>query len=206
MRAAIAVLTIAVSGLQAQPTPDVETLVSRLGTYLREYEQQLSAVIAQERYRQSEVRPLTGRDSIQSGIGRINVRTLESEIAFLRLPGDREWYGVRSVLRVNGKPAASGPRLLDAMKASDLDRAALIKEIVRVSSLHNLGASRTINMHTVPLELLACETARDLRSDQRGPPPSPAHRPASCGLRSSARHHWFSTAQAEVCWRQDPHG
>jgi hypothetical protein len=106
MRTATAMLVvIAVSGLQAQPTPEIETLVERLGAYLVEYEPQLSTVIAQERYRQSETRPLEGRDSLESGIGRINTRTLESEVGFLRLPGNLEWYGVRRVLRVNGKPS-----------------------------------------------------------------------------------------------------
>jgi hypothetical protein len=156
MRTATAMLVvIAVSGLQAQPTPEIETLVERLGAYLVEYEPQLSTVIAQERYRQSETRPLEGRDSLESGIGRINTRTLESEVGFLRLPGNLEWYGVRRVLRVNGKPVDSGsPSLLDALQSSAGDRDALIKEIVRASSAYNLGASRTINMPTVPLELL----------------------------------------------------
>ncbi|HUE85528.1 MAG TPA: hypothetical protein VMO26_05570 [Vicinamibacterales bacterium] len=157
MRTAILLMVavIAVSGRQAQPAPDVESAVTRLGAYLLEYEKQLSTVIAQERYRQSETRPRTGRTSLASGIGSITTRTLESEVAFLRLPGDLEWYGVRNVLRVNGKPVeSSSPRLLDAMQALAVDRDALIEAIVHASSVHNLGASRTINMPTVPLELL----------------------------------------------------
>jgi hypothetical protein len=156
MRTATATLVVvAVYGVQAQPTLEIESLVARMGAYLAEYEQQLSTVIAHERYRQSETRPPEGGDSIKDGIGRITTRTLDSEVGFLRLPGNLEWYGVRRVLRVNGKSVeSSSPSLLDALQASAGDRDALIKEIVRASSAYNLGASRTINMPTVPLELL----------------------------------------------------
>jgi hypothetical protein len=147
-------LVVAMSGMPAQPAPDIETLVSRLGTYLEQYEPQLSTVVAQERYRQSETR-VAGRTPLARGIGRVTTRTLESEVAFSRLPGNREWYGVRDVRRVNGKLVdASGLRLLDAMKAPAIDREALVKVIVLASSAHNLGPSRTTNMPTVPLELL----------------------------------------------------
>jgi len=49
MRAAITALIVGLAGVQAQPPPDIDALVSRLGAYLVEYEQQLSTVIAQER-------------------------------------------------------------------------------------------------------------------------------------------------------------
>jgi hypothetical protein len=156
MRTATATLVVvAVYGVQAQPTLEIETLVARMGAYLVEYEQQLSTVIAHERYRQSETRPAEGGDSLASGVGRITTRTLDSEVGFLRLPGNREWYGVRDVRRVNGKPVdPSRPRLLDAIKAPAMERDAQVQAIVQASSAHNLGPSRTTNMPTVPLELL----------------------------------------------------
>jgi hypothetical protein len=155
MRVAITSLVVALAGLQAPSTPDIDTLVSRLGAYLLEYEPQLSTIIAQELYRQSVTRPRTGQTSLEGGIGSVTTRTLESEVAFLRLPGNLAWYGVRDVRVVDGQQvAASGPRLLDAIRASSGDRDTLIQVIVRASSAHNLGPSRTINMPTVPLELL----------------------------------------------------
>ena len=147
-------VAVAVAGGQTT-SPDVEMLVSKLGVYLTEYEKELSTLVALETQRQSEIRPPTGRASLQSGIGRVRRRTIESEVSFLRLPGDREWYGVRRVLRVDGKPVESvAPRLADVTKSSGAEQRALIEEIVRASSTHNLGSTRTINMPTVPLELL----------------------------------------------------
>jgi hypothetical protein len=151
----ILLIAAAAVRMYAQVAPEVDILVARMQRYLVNYETQLSTVVADERYRQSETRPLEGRDSLESGIGRFTTRTLESEVAFLRLPGNREWYGVRDVRRVNGKSvAAKGPRLLDAMKAPAVEREPLVKAIVRASSAHNLGPIRTTNMPTVPLELL----------------------------------------------------
>jgi hypothetical protein len=156
VRSTLVVLAVAAGfGVQPQREPEIETLVSRLGAYLVEYEPQLSTLVARERYRQSETRPVVGQNSLAGGIGSVRTRTLESEVAFSRLPGNQEWYGVRDVRHVNGRPVdPSQPRLLDAMKAPAMEQKTLVQAIVRASAAHNLGPSRTTNMPTVPLELL----------------------------------------------------
>lgn len=156
MRTTVASLVVAaVSALQAQPAPDVDTLVSKLGAYLLEYEQQLSTVIAQERYQQSETQFGPGAVVDVAGNTTIRTRTLDSEVAFLRLPGNAEWFGVRHVLRVDGrKIEGDTPGLLATVTSGEIEQAALIRAIVLASSRHNLGSARTINMPTVPLELL----------------------------------------------------
>jgi hypothetical protein len=156
MRIAAFLLVAAASlPLHAQVSPDVEALVDRLGRYLVDYETQLSTVVAEERYRQSEVqlRPGAPRETGSNTIFR--TRALESEVAFLRLPGNAEWFGVRHVRRVDGRRVAGETEnLWKIVTSRDVDLAARIRAIVGASSRHNLGSARTINMPTVPLELL----------------------------------------------------
>lgn len=156
MRTTVALLVVAAgSALQAQPAPDVDALVSRLGAYLLEYEQQLSTVIAQERYKQSETQFGPGAVADVAGNTRIRTRSLDSEVAFLRLPGNAEWFGVRHVVRVDGRRVeGETPGLSAIITSGEADQAARIRAIVLASSQHNLGSARTINMPTVPLELL----------------------------------------------------
>jgi len=151
----VALIVAAVSAWQAQPTPNMDALVSRLGAYLLEYEQQLSTVIAQERYKQSETQFEPGAAADVAGNTRIRTRSLDSEVAFLRLPGNAEWFGVRHVLIVDGrKIEGNTPGLLATVTSGEIEQAARIRAIVLASSRHNLGSARTINMPTVPLELL----------------------------------------------------
>ena len=130
---------------QAQEKPDLDVLLDRLATYLQGYEQELSALVANEHYVQEERRRMNPQ-----------MRTTEAEVLFLRLPGEAEWFGVRDVKKVNGKPvtgaAVTLAQLLENPGADALAKAAAI---VEASSRHNLGGRRTINMPTVPLEALS---------------------------------------------------
>jgi hypothetical protein len=82
-------------------------------------------------------------------------RRLESEVAFLRLPGDGDWIGFRRVKRVNRKPVDDRHETLMALLSiSSTDSIAQAKLLVAQSSEHNLGSPRTINMPGLPLELI----------------------------------------------------
>jgi hypothetical protein len=152
MRAALALIVLLAMpafGASAQQTPTLDEVLDRLGRYLLAYESELSAVTAEETYSQAEYR------GAGSALPSFKQRTLESDIAFLRLPGDAEWLGVRDVRKVDGRPVpGSAPRLPDLLKAAGADALAQAKAIVIASSKHNLGEPRTINMPTVPLELM----------------------------------------------------
>jgi hypothetical protein len=152
---ALSLVAAAALGLHAQDSTGVDVLVQRLGRYLAEYENQLSTVVAEERYRQSvvQLKPEALGEIATNAIFR--TRTLESEVAFLRLPGNAEWFGVRQVHRVDGRSVDSeGARLVEILAKPAIDRAPQIRAIVIASSRHNLGVSRTTNMPMVPLELL----------------------------------------------------
>lgn len=132
------------TSLSAQSTPALEQLLDRMGAYLIEYETQLSSIVAEERFEQSAY---ARRQMSQHA-------RLESEVAFMRLPGGAEWLGFRDVRRVNWKPVATkGPSMLDVLGSpgGDIFRALAI---ANASARHNLGLPRTINVPTAPLDIV----------------------------------------------------
>ena len=151
-------LTVAclASAPRAQEGAELDIVLNRLGVYLLEYEGELSTVVASESYQQQEIRPSRRRNSAQGISETIRDRKLESDVAFLRLPGGASWLGIRDVLRVDGRPVTSdGTRLRELIKRLNGSSAAgEAARIVAASSVHNLGTIRTINMPTTPLELL----------------------------------------------------
>jgi len=158
MRAPVASAIIFVAGtVGAQPVPDLNQILDRLTDYLRNYESELRAVVGDERYRQEEIRVST-TNSLGPRFTPLRTRLLQSEIAFLRLPGEGAWFGIRDVHHVDGRAIRSeGRRLSDLLKGAGNDALAQARTIVYESSKHNLGQLRTINMPTVPLELLRPE-------------------------------------------------
>ena len=156
-------VTIAVVGMlslvRGQESDQLDTVLNRLGLYLIDYEGELSTVVATERYEQQEFRlaRVRARNNTFTASEVVRSRKLESDVAFLRLPGGASWMGVREVRTVDGKAVTTDPsRLLALVKRfgrdySDVEVAA---RIIAASSVHNLGGLRTINMPTTPLELL----------------------------------------------------
>lgn len=135
---------------------DPQDVRSRLHAYLTAYEPRLSALVADEHFEQW---PL---DNFMTGLvpgtykrDVFRLRILDSEVAFVSLPANAGWLGFRDVQRVKGKPVKRRSRALAELlvleTADARDRAlALLLESAR----HNLGAPRTINLPSLPLELL----------------------------------------------------
>lgn len=146
----VAGTVLTATALSAQPVarpaggqaPTLDALLDRMGVYLVEYETQLSSVVADEKFEQNVyLRGSTGQ-------------TLESEVAFIRLPGGAEWLGFRDVRKVNWKPVKSGgPSISDVLTASagDMKKAFAI---ANASAKHNLGLPRTVNVPTAPLDIV----------------------------------------------------
>lgn len=148
------VASLAVVSAQDANAPSVNAVLDRLGEYLRVYEKQLTAITADEHYEQRAT--LRGYDYVAPALRatRMRQRQLDSEMAFVRLPGDAEWAGFRDVRKVDGKAIeGSGIRLAEVL-AGGADAFAKAAAITAASSKYNLGARRTINMPTVPLEVL----------------------------------------------------
>jgi hypothetical protein len=156
-RVAVAVILAhaSLAALLAQDaTPSVEEILDRMGAYLEAYESQLTAITADERYEQQHQRLAMRSTSMGRGLEAPRVRQLESEVAFVRLPGSGEWAGFRDVRRVDRRRiGGAGTRLTELMAqgSTAFDQAIAI---TAASSKHNLGSARTTNMPTVPLEVI----------------------------------------------------
>jgi hypothetical protein len=139
-----------------QDGEELDLILNRLATYLLKYESELSTVVAEERYEQRETRRMAVSIPEASRLASVRTRKLESDVAFLRLPGGEAWFGVRDVKKVDGREVSmEGVRLLDVLQRLNANR--LIEDgarIVAASAAHNLGSPRTINMPTTPLEVL----------------------------------------------------
>jgi hypothetical protein len=148
-RTAVVVLATALAvqaQLAAQQRPTLDQLLDRMGAYLTEYETQLSSVVADERFEQN-LYPLGAGSRTQS-------TTLESEVAFIRLPGGAEWLGFRDVRRVNFKAVKQGgPSVSDVLTsaAGDMTKA---HALANASARYNLGLPRTVNVPTAPLDII----------------------------------------------------
>jgi hypothetical protein len=136
-------------GVRAQPAA-VEQLLERMGAYLREYETQLSSIVADERFQQRVVYTRAYRNGMP--VTTDERRRLDSEIGFIRLPGGAEWLGFRDVRRINGREVTTKRRVSDALAAADAMSQA--RAIAEASAEHNLGVPRTTNVPTAALEII----------------------------------------------------
>ncbi|HUU35149.1 MAG TPA: hypothetical protein VMW48_13885 [Vicinamibacterales bacterium] len=129
---------------------DPNTVRARLQIYLSSYERDLSTVIAEERFTQWPHRPGVG-----SGRDKTRPRRLRSDVAFVSLPGDAGWLGYRDVRTVNDKAVKrSGLPLEELLRLDSTDARDRAMALLLEGARHNLGAPRTINLPSLPLELL----------------------------------------------------
>ena len=86
----------------------------------------------------------------------VRLRRLESDLGFLRLPGGGPWLAQRSVRAIDGAAVPGGAFHLEAMLAmTGDDRFVRARAIAEGNARDNLGHPRTMNVPTLPLELLA---------------------------------------------------
>ena len=153
---ALLVIAVVLPGAARQVAAPVEVRARLLG-YLDTYEADLATVIAEERMLQW---PLRDRASLSNTSGTVlrdttRVRVLDSDVAFVPLPANAGWLGYRDVRRIGGKAVRrKGPTLEELLKASSDDARERAMVLLLESARHNLGAPRTINLPSLPLELL----------------------------------------------------
>ena len=142
--------------------PKLDVVVARLGTYLEQYEQRLSTVIADELYRQTiDVRTSTSTprvvvDPQQSTLppGHAD-RVLRSDYALTRAADKDAWVGYRDTFEVDRKPVRDREDRLQRLLSSGTTGSAA--RIAEESSRFNLGNTivmRNINVPTLVLEML----------------------------------------------------
>ena len=171
-KAAARVVTVAAlaAGLVAASTdvgaqsPPVPSIVERLHVYLEVYEPKLSELVANEEFvqRMPDVSAVYGEATFFT-------RRLVSDVGFLRLPGGLAWLGQRSVRTVNGEAVGGGvPRLEDLLMSAGPGVFASAKAIAEANAKYNLGYPRSMNVPTLPLELLGRSHQRAFRARVEG--------------------------------------
>lgn len=155
----------------APPVPrgvgtDVPSLTAALADYIDRFNEETSAVLAEERYvqlRHSWRGNVTGPDSEgalqwrEEGEGRNPVhvtdrRQLLSDVLFVQVR-DGDWMDFRDVAEVNGRPVRDrGQRVLDLFLAGAPDAMTRARRIAQESTRHNMpGLYRTLNLPNVAL-------------------------------------------------------
>ena len=138
------------------------TILERAGRYVKEYEETFRNLVAEESYRQWGPNPNVVEGQV--------VRTLRSDLVFVRLPGPLPWGTFRDVYEVDGQKVRDRERRLEKLffspKASDLEQA---EAILNESSRYNLGrAYRNINVPALGLLFLRPENQGRLAFKRKG--------------------------------------
>jgi hypothetical protein len=136
--------------LDIAQSPSADQVRDRLDAYLLQYESELSALIATETLNQ---RVDTLRDARFRLLDPGAERKLVSEVAFVGLPGGDGLLGFRRVVHLDDRPVdAPGASIMELLRSQTPGE--VTRQLLEQSAIHNLGARRTTNFPSVPLELL----------------------------------------------------
>jgi hypothetical protein len=152
-------LGVVVSAQQAK----LGDAISRMSAYLKQYEERLAPVVAEEQYLQAVdiVDPSApagwvtiDRDSPALPIGHLN-RQLRSDYALTRAADKNAWVGYRDTFEVDGKPIRDREdRLIRLLTGGTTAAAARIAEESSRFNLANTLVTRNINVPTLVLEMI----------------------------------------------------
>jgi hypothetical protein len=143
----------AVIGVAASQTPTPGDIRGRLDAYLATYERTLSALVAREQMTQTINGPAAPGQFRVSSPTTPQQRRLDSDVAFISLPGDIGWMGIRVVRRVNGETVDANADALATLLRTEQPYE-LAKQLLAESARYNLGSARNTNLPNLPLELL----------------------------------------------------
>ena len=131
----------------AQPSPSLDELLVRMREYLTSYESRLTQIVATERFDQQVIVQLRSGPTTTK-------RRIDSEVAFVRLPGDAEWLGSREVLKVDGRAVPPAQTRMSDLFTAGADMVTQARAIAAAGARYNQGLPRTINVPTAPLDII----------------------------------------------------
>jgi hypothetical protein len=142
--------SLRVTARQEQALLDI---LQRAGTYVEDFQRQLSGIVAEETYLQ-EVVPRLG---MNAGGGRLQRRRLRSDLLLVRPEDAVTWVQFRDVFEVDGQPVRDREeRLTRLFLTRDVSSAKQVDEIRTESARYNIGGIvRTMNVPVLPLSVLA---------------------------------------------------
>jgi hypothetical protein len=157
------VLAVAGSAQASRPQPPtLIDLLNRLGTYLDDYIQSLSLLVAEEQYEQQLV--IGGRAESK--------RVLTSDYGMLRLTDGPVWSGFRDTFLVDGQAVRRHEGRLEQLLVDGSDEAVeQARRIAEDNAEYNLGSDliyRTINVPMLTLDLLSPSHRDRLTFRRRG--------------------------------------
>lgn len=119
--------------LSAQPGVNVSTraVVERAEAYVRGYQEQLTSVLADERYVQRVVHQTPSDQSMP------RERTMRSELFFMFAPAGDGWMAIRDVAEIDGYAVDERPDLRDALRR--LPAGEVARKFKDYNSRFNLG-------------------------------------------------------------------
>ena len=152
----VAVMLVMPQRLASQPSSDLAAVLARAGSYVETFQQQLSAIVAEETYLQEVVPPRDNGGSSTTAAGRLR-RRLRSDLLLVRPEGAVTWTQFRDVFEVDGRPVRDrDERLTKLFLSPDVSGAAQIQRIREESARYNIGQiHRTMNAPVLPLAVLA---------------------------------------------------
>jgi hypothetical protein len=146
---AFIILLVSSPGLEAQAKRlTLDEVMRRAHSYIAVYEDhQLSSLVTREEYKQEWQR-------FDASV--IEKRTLRSEYMIFQLPPSEDWFALRDVHEVNGRPVADREvRLKMLFTESQNKIEQLAMAIDKESARFNIGdVDRTVNLPTFPLRFL----------------------------------------------------
>jgi len=147
----VVVLLAAAAGPRAQTAPRSEMagVLSRGAAWLQTLQKEFSVVVADETYHQQI------GEAPSPAASKENVRDLQSEVAFLWVPGDGMWTTARNVQAADKERVNGSSNRLQRILAQPGSRAKLLHDLRAESAKFNLGrVNRTFNDPTFALQYL----------------------------------------------------
>jgi len=145
-KSVLAVLAVALGTVRmAAQEPPLAAVVARARAYVADYQRQLSGVVAEELYVQSEKLSQFGNSGPR--------RELKSDVLLVRPAGADQYVLLRDVFEVDGKPVRDREeRLTHLFLEASSSAKSQVQRIKEESARFNLGAiTRTVNVPTLAL-------------------------------------------------------
>jgi hypothetical protein len=124
----------------------LETLLGKAGAYVTAYEQQFSALIAEEEYMQYVLRSQGGMP--------VSSRSLRSDVLLAPVASALKWILFRDVYEVDGRPVRDRETRLQTLwlESPPGSAAERCRAVLQESARYNLGRTqRNFNIPTIPL-------------------------------------------------------
>ena len=146
---------VSAQGGQVADAPTLADILAAASRYVAEFRDQLSGIVAEERYRQRAGTPTrTARGFFGS---REQRRELRSDLLLVRPRGADRFVEFRDVFEVDGRPVRDRQeRLVDLFLSPTRSALSQMQAITVESARYNLGLiTRTLNTPTLALALLS---------------------------------------------------